>query len=52
METAMTTNQPRGARLRRFFVREDAVYGAYAAKYRAKTPLTKAIYLLVRKPAS
>ncbi len=42
METAMTTNQPLGVRLRRFFVREDAVYDAYAAKYQAKTPVAKA----------
>jgi uncharacterized protein len=43
----MTTNQSLRARLKRFFVREDAVYDAYAAKYQARTPLTKAIYLLM-----
>src|SRR5215469_2169928 len=39
--------QPSLARLRRFFVREDAVYDGYNLAYQAKTPLAKLIYLLL-----
>lgn len=35
------------ARLRRFFVREDAVYDCYNAAYQAKTRLAKVIYLFL-----
>lgn len=34
-----------GARLRRMFVREDAVYDYYAFTYQAKRPLAKILYL-------
>jgi len=33
--------------LSRFFVREDALYTAFEAKYQAKTPLAKSIYLFL-----
>jgi uncharacterized protein len=34
-----------GARLRRFFVRQDPVYDYYSSRYQAKTPLAKIVYL-------
>jgi hypothetical protein len=41
----MPTVESIGARLRRVFVREDAVYDYYSSTYQAKTPLAKIVYL-------
>jgi hypothetical protein len=42
-----TGTGPNGTWLRRFFVRDDAVYVTFEAHYQAKTTLSKAIYLFL-----
>lgn len=45
VETAREIGKLHGAWLRRFFVREDAIYDRYASTYQAKSPRAKLIYL-------
>ncbi len=40
-------DKPHSTRLRRFFVREDALYEQYASSYQAKSTEAKVIYLLL-----
>jgi membrane protease YdiL (CAAX protease family) len=45
--TTQTTFKSYGYWLRRFFVREDAVYCSFEANYQAKTKLVQTLYLLL-----
>ena len=44
---APTSAKPRGSWLRRFFVRDDAVYAGFEVNYQAKTTPAKIVYLLL-----
>jgi hypothetical protein len=47
VKTAPSIAQPFGPWLRRFLIREDAVYDRYESAYQAKTTFAKAIYLFL-----
>jgi len=47
VNASIETVQPRESWLRRFFVREDAVYAAYESAYQAKTTSTKVLCLFL-----
>jgi len=47
MKTDLTSAKAEASWLRRFFVREDAVYNRYESVYQAKTSFGKAVYLFL-----